>query len=209
MSEDIDISTKIQITADRNDLYELEFPDPKMAVILELLMRRYTGLFSWPVPIDEEYVAAQTGITVPMLRQLLYRMSLEHVIKYIPCDHATVIFLHHDRLHPKNVNLAPERYEMLKEAFASRMQKMMDYVEEDNCCRSRYLLEYFGQTESSDCGTCDICRSGVKTSEIVRFINDEMSGKYTLDDISRRFNDSSCLARLRRLIDEGTVPKYM
>lgn len=209
MSEDIDISTKIQITADRNDLYELEFPDPKMAVVLELLMRRYTGLFSWPVPIDEEYVAAQTGITVPMLRQLLYRMSLEHVIKYIPCDHATVIFLHHDRLHPKNVNLAPERYEMLKEAFVSRMQKMMDYVEEDNCCRSRYLLEYFGQTESSDCGTCDICRSGVKTSEIVRFINDEMSGKYTLDDISRRFKDPSCLARLRRLIDEGTVPKYM
>lgn len=209
MSEDIDISTKIQITADRNDLYELEFPDPKMAVVLELLMRRYTGLFSWPVPIDEEYVAAQTDITVPMLRQLLYRMSLEHIIKYIPCDHATVIFLHHDRLHPKNVNLAPERYEMLKEAFVSRMQKMMDYVEEDNCCRSRYLLEYFGQTESSDCGTCDICRSGVKTSEIVRFINDEMSGKYTLDDISRRFKDPSCLARLRRLIDEGTVPKYM
>lgn len=158
LSEDVDISTRVQVIVDRNELYDVEFPDHRMLTLLDVLMRRYTGLFSYPVPIDEEYVASQIGVTVPGLRQLLYNLALEHVIRYVPCDRATVLFLHHDRLRPKNVNLDPERYEMLKSSALERMQKMMDYVNEEDVCRSSYLLEYFGQKEAEDCGTCDICR---------------------------------------------------
>ena len=164
LSEDVDISTKIQIAVNRDYLYDIEFEDSRMPRILEMMMRRYTGIFSYPVPIDEDYIASQIGVQVPMLRQLLYKMSLEHVIRYIPSDHATVLYLHHERLRPKNLNLDPEKYDLLKGASDSRMQKMMDYVQEEDVCRSAYLLEYFGQEESADCGTCDVCRNGKKDS---------------------------------------------
>ena len=219
MAEDIDISTKVQIAVERNELYDFEFPDRRMISLLEVLMRKYTGLFSYPVPIDEDYVASQIGVPVPMLRQLLYKLSLEHVIRYVPADHATVIFLHHDRLRPKNVNLDPKRYGMLKDSFLERMQKMIDYISEETVCRSRYLLEYFGQTESEDCGTCDVCRAKPKAARsedpaalISSFINDEMSGRYAIDDVLCRFSSpgqlapEGCVAILRRLIDEGKVP---
>ena len=158
-SEDVDISTKVQITVGRNDLYDVQFEDPRMLNLLDLLMRRYTGLFSYPVPIDEDYVASKIGVPVPMLRQLLYKLSLEHVIRYIPCDHATVLYLQHDRLRPRNLNLDPEKYAMLKSSCEERIQKMIDYIQEEDTCRSTYLLEYFGQTESEDCLTCDVCRA--------------------------------------------------
>ena len=219
MAEDIDISTKVQIAVERNELYDFQFPDRRMISLLEVLMRKYTGLFSYPVPIDEDYVASQIGVPVPMLRQLLYKLSLEHVIRYVPADHATVIFLHHDRLRPKNVNLDPKRYGMLKDSFLERMQKMIDYISEETVCRSRYLLEYFGQTESEDCGTCDVCRAKPKAARsedpaalISSFINGEMSGIYAIDDVLRRFSSpgqlapEDCVAILRRLIDEGKVP---
>lgn len=224
LSEDVDISTKVQIRVERNDLYDLELPDLKMVQLLELLMRKYTGVFSYPVPVDEEYVAGSLGVTVPFLRQILYKLSLEHVIKYVPCDRATVLYLHHERLRPKNVNLDPDRYELLKESAHARMQKMIDYIEEEDVCRSSYLLEYFGQTESADCGSCDVCRA-IKTSsddkeqaledlidEIIGFINDEKGGEYCIEDILRRFGSATsvssdkCLSVLRRLIDEGAVP---
>ena len=221
LSEDVDISTKIQMCVDRNDLYDIELPEPKMAVLLEVLMRRYTGLFSYPVPIDEDYVASKIGESVPVLRQLLYKLSLEHVIKYIPNDHATVLFLHHERLRPKNVNLDPERYALLKDSSEGRMQKMIDYISEDDVCRSSYLLEYFGQSESDDCGTCDVCRASKAKSakpsdladEILRYVNGEMAGNYTLEDIVRRFGNpgsesssQDCIPVLRRLIDLGAIP---
>ena len=213
LSEDVDISTKVQIRIERDELYDLELPEFSMSRLLELLMRKYTGIFSYPVPIDEDYVSGQIGVTVPQLRQLLYRLSLEHVIKYVPCDHATVLYLHHERLRPKNVNLDPERYELLKDSAHKRMQKMLDYINEDDVCRSAYLLEYFGQTESAACGTCDVCRaSAAMERELVSFINDEMQGTYTFDEAVRRFGSptssvsDSYITVLRRLIDEGTVP---
>ena len=158
-SEDVDINTKVQIAVDRNELAELDLEEAKMYPLLEMLMRRYTGVFSYPVPIDEEYLSSCIDVTVPMLRQLLYKLSLEHVIRYVPCDHATVIYLHHDRLRPKNLNLDIEKYNLLKNSFNERVQKMIDYVQEEDVCRSSYLLEYFGQAESEACRTCDICRA--------------------------------------------------
>ncbi len=224
LSEDVDISTKVQIMVDRNDMYDLELEDPAMTSLLELLMRKYTGVFSFSVPIDEDYVASCIDVTVPQLRQLLYRLSLEHVIRYIPNDHATVLFLHHERLRPKNVNLDPERYEFLKESSHSRMQKMIDYVSEDSVCRSSYLLEYFGQEDSAPCGTCDVCRNGGGSGgsgsadrssladEIASYINVTLSGVYTPDQISMRFGSSvqassdHYIEILRDLIDRGVVP---
>ena len=222
LSEDVDISTKVQIMADRNEMYDLELEDPAMSRLLELLMRKYTGIFSFSVPIDEDYVASCIDVSVPQLRQLLYKLSLEHVIRYIPNDHATVLFLHHERLRPKNVNLDPERYAFLKQSSGTRMKKMTDYISENDTCRSAYLLEYFGQSESEDCGTCDICRSAISSkpssagspesaeASVLSFVNEEKAGVYTHDDIALRFSSSAdyqeYISALRRLVDAGRIP---
>lgn len=159
-SEDVDINTQVQIVVDRNALYDVDLPEPAMISLLEALMRRCTGIFSHPVPVDEGWLSASLGLTVAQLRQLLYRTSLEHVIKYIPSDHATVIFLHHDRLRPGNVQLFPDRYRMLLDSYHERTAAMISYVSQTSVCRSSFLLAYFGQSESAPCGTCDLCRSG-------------------------------------------------
>lgn len=158
-SEEVDIPTKVRINVDRKSLYDVELADQGQANVLEVLMRSYTGIFSFLQQIDEEYVARRAGQTVPQLRQSLYGLSLAHVISYVPTDHSDVVVLHHDRLRPGNVNLMPSRYAMLRESFHARAEAMLEYVSETSECRSRYLLRYFGQTEAADCGTCDVCRA--------------------------------------------------
>lgn len=218
LMEDLDISTRVCITVSRTSLYDMKLPERPMDAVLEVLMRRYTGVFSYPVPIDEEYVAFHSGLTVPMLRQVLYGLSVEHIIRYIPCCHATVLYLHHPRLRPKDVNLEPDKYRMLKDMFASRAQKMIDYVSGEDECRSRFLLRYFGQNESDDCGTCDICRSArhsrkaVDPEEMGGYINGDRQGQYSLSDVSVKYGSPAsacskeCLDTLRDMIDKDDVP---
>lgn len=215
-TEDIEAPTRVRIAVNRDDLYDVEFSDRTMLDVLEVLMRRYDGIFSFSVPIEEDYVAQRCSITVPNLRQTLYNLSLEHVIKYIPGQRADVLTLHSEHLTPGNVKLSPSRYQMLKETWHKRMETMVEYVSEENTCRSRFLLSYFGQTESANCGRCDICRAG-KASEdaakpsgganekvnekvneenstaeaLTAFVNETMHGDYTLRDINVRFADPS------------------
>lgn len=211
-SEDTDIQTRVQVTADRTALYGIDLPDQRAIALLEVLMRSYTALFSYPVPIDEGFVAARCGLSIPELRQLLYLLSVNHIIRYVPQDHSDILFILHNRLYPGNVQLSPERYKLLRSSFRERVQAMMDYVEETEECRSRFLLRYFGQEEGKDCGRCDICRGKKKkdpASRLKRFILSR-KGQYTLEDIRTEMGpgEEDFLETLRELIDRGEVPPY-
>jgi ATP-dependent DNA helicase RecQ len=151
------------------------------------------------------------GIGVPALRQLLYRTSLEHVIRYIPADHSDVIFLHHGRLRPGNVLLQPERYKMLQESYRETTEAIVEYASEDDVCRSRFLLDYFGQEESAYCGHCDICRERAKKpQDLASRLKAFIKAPYTLADVRAAFGtaDSAWEDVLRDLIDRGEVPNY-
>jgi ATP-dependent DNA helicase RecQ len=214
LSEDMDIPTRIKIEVDRASLYNIDLPDPAMPQVLETLMRLYTGIFSYPTPIDEEAVASRSGVSVAGLRQLLYLLSVNHVIRYIPADHATVLFLQHNRLRPGNVQLSPLRYQMLRSTYSQRVKAMIDFVEEEDECRSRYLLRYFGQEESADCGQCDVCRAAKACpadlpARLKAWI-EARQGTYTLKQMRTAFGtaDEKYLDVLRELIDRQEVPPY-
>lgn len=222
-SEDVETPTRVKIMVDRDNLYDVEFSDQSPLDIVEVLMRKYVGIFSFPVPIDEDFVATKCSISIVQLRQALYRLSIEHVIKYIPCDRADVLFLKTEHLAQGNVKLSPLRYKMLQETYHKRMETMIEYVTEEDVCRSRFLLAYFGQSESADCGKCDVCRrniskvqvnAGVTSDALVDFINVECHGEYSLKQINERFSNPMAsyspdyLDILRDLIDNRVVPPY-
>ena len=213
-SEDVEIATQVRILVDRNALYDIDLPEPAMVTLLEALMRRCTGIFSGLVPVREEPLAAACGLGVPALRQLLYRTSLEHVIRYVPGDRCSVIFLHHNRLMPGNVDLQKDKYAFLLENARQRGDAMAEYASESGDCRQRWLLRYFGQEDSAPCGHCDVCRA-LKTvtpapDEVVRAWFAAHPGA-TPQQFRAACADPSedlppdAVAIWRRLLDEGTL----
>ena len=217
-AEDIETDTRVKIVVDRNALYDIELPERGMAEVLELLMRNYPGIFSFAVGVDEKWFSGKLGITVPALRQLLYKLSLEHVIRYIPTDRTSVIQLHHDRLRPGNLALSPEMYERLHGTWLERAEAVIAYASEEDSCRSRFLVSYFGQEDAAACGTCDVCRAGRNrpasdsVEKALRAFVDAKSGRYTLDELNAFLADPAngltryALETLRRLIDDGELP---
>ncbi|MCQ2158497.1 MAG: RecQ family ATP-dependent DNA helicase [Bacteroidales bacterium] len=208
--EDVEIPTRIRIIPERKALYDINVPDEKMVEALDCLMRSYTGIFNYGVSISEEMVARRLGISITELRQLLYRMGIEHLIRYIPCDNATVVRLYHNRIRPGDLDLQPKRYERLREEAVKRRRAMLEYAEQTRECRSAYLCRYFGQEENSDCGKCDVCRSsrsrirsealkfiaehpGATVREISSFCADPKNGMSPSDvDTIREILDKSC-----------------
>ncbi len=158
-SEDTDIPTRVKIIPDRQQLYGIDLSKREMTQLLELFMRQYTGIFSYPVPVDENSLSRHLGCSVAQLRVLMYEMSLEHVLKYVPADNSTLIFLRHPRLRPGDINLKPLYYNRLKESTKLRALEMEQYCTSDDQCRSARLIRYFGQSDVQDCGKCDVCRA--------------------------------------------------
>ena len=103
---------------------------------------------------------------------------------------------------------------MLRGTYGERVQTMLEFVKEEDECRSQFLLRYFGQEKSRPCGKCDICRSGsAQTKELGTQIKawiEARGGKYSLAEARAAFGqaDENWLGVLRELIDRKDVPSY-
>lgn len=155
--EENDSGSRLMFTVTREELYRYLKQDSVIDAVLQAILRTYTGIFSDYVFINEGSIAARSGVSQENVYTTLVNLSKYHILKYIPEKKTPLIIYRQIRLEKKYVRITREAYEIRKERLERRLQKVLEYLEETNVCRTRLLLSYFGEETSGDCGTCDIC----------------------------------------------------
>ena len=158
LTDETDNPSRIMFVVNRDELYDLQLKDAVLDTFIKALMRIYTGLFSKPTPIDEEYVARLTKDSAEGVKEKLKQLALKHcVIKYIPKRRGTFIILKNERLLESNLRIDESEYLFRKHLFGERIESIISYVQNETECRSRQLIRYFSQPAGRDCGICDVC----------------------------------------------------
>ena len=152
-----DAMARVRFLLDRDDLYRLDDSSADEDAVVLALLRRYSGLFTDYSYIDENAVAYDSGLTRQQVYLILKSLSHRHIIHYIPQRKLPTITYTRDREAADRLVLSPEVYDQRREQFVNRIKVILAYATNDDVCRSRQLLRYFGETRSTDCGICDVC----------------------------------------------------
>ena len=159
-SEEKENQARVHFLIDRNDFYRLENLTPNENNVITSLLRNYGGLFSDYGYINESFIAQQAGLkTQQQVYMILKNLSDKHILHFIPQRKTPVITYTQRREDPERVMIPPEVYEQRKEQFTQRIASVINYAKNQKICRSRMLLDYFGESNSDDCGQCDVCIS--------------------------------------------------
>jgi ATP-dependent DNA helicase RecQ len=156
-TEEINNPSRVHFTVGRDDLYKFQVANEVYDGFIKLLLRSYSGMFTEFVAVNEEILAKKAGISRDKVYQFLLRLSAQNVVRYIPGKKTPLVIFTAERLDRKSLYISPENYLQVKEKYVFRLDKMLEYTESTNRCRSQILLGYFGE-ESDRCGVCDICR---------------------------------------------------
>jgi len=156
-TEEINNPSRVHFVVGRDDLYKFQVANESFDGFIKLLLRSYTGMFTEFVAINEESLAKKTAITRDTVYQYLVKLSSMNIIRYIPGKKTSLVIFTEERLVRKALMISPDNYLNVKEKYSARLEKMIDYAESGNRCRSVMLLDYFGE-EADRCGTCDVCR---------------------------------------------------
>ena len=156
-TEEINNPSRVHFIVSRDDLYKFQVANESFDGFIKLLLRSYTGMFSEFVPINEDTLSKKSAATHDTIYQYLVKLSSLNIIKFIPGKKSALVIFTEERLDRKALMISPDNYLHVREKYEVRLNKMIDYADSDNHCRSVFLLAYFGE-ESDRCGICDVCR---------------------------------------------------
>ena len=158
-TEEQDNQARVKFLVTRDDLYRLRGENPNEEKVIVALLRNYGGLFADYGFIDESMIAYQCGMKSNEVYDILKTLSQKHVIHFIPRKQVPYIRYMQRREDSEHISLPPAIYEERKSQYQERINAMLRYAKSNDKCRSRQLLEYFGEKDAKDCGQCDVCQS--------------------------------------------------
>jgi ATP-dependent DNA helicase RecQ len=156
-TEEINNPSRVHFVVGRDDLYKFQVANETFDSFVKLLLRSYTGMFTEFVPINEESLSKKSGLSRDTIYQYLVKLSNQNIIRYIPGKKTPLVIFTEERLDRKSLVISPDNYRLVKEKYVMRLDRMIEYAETVNRCRSVMLLDYFAE-ESDRCGICDVCR---------------------------------------------------
>ena len=152
-----DNTSRLLFTIQRDELYRLREMGDDMDKLIQTVLRSYTGVFTDYTYINEDSLAIRTGLTRRQIYEQLVHLAKLRIVSYIPRKKTPYIRYTRERIEAQLIHISPEIYEERKARYETRINAMLEYVTNDTLCRSRMLLDYFGEKNEHNCGQCDTC----------------------------------------------------
>ncbi|MBQ2852131.1 MAG: RecQ family ATP-dependent DNA helicase [Bacteroidales bacterium] len=215
-SEALSSPSKIHIKAGREDLYRFQIEYQEFDTIIKYMLRDLPGVLSDFVNIREETISIKTGLSVEMIIKQIERLERLDFLTYIPRNDKPQIFYLTERLNISNISLSEDVYKNRKEDADRRLQSVIDFVNNDEICRSVQLLRYFGENIKNTCGRCDVCssrnRNDVDNKEykiisdiIISELKENSAPIYEVVNNIKTFKEEKIVETIRWMVDNNII----
>ena len=143
---------------DMTEVYKFQVANAYFDFLLKQLLRTYGGeAFSDFVRLHLERVSKELKIDKgEVIRQLKLLAQHEIIFFEQAKDQPQITFLT-ERKDAISLPLNKKRLASRKQAASKKVEAMIDYLENNQICRTIQLLDYFGEESDSKCGVCDVC----------------------------------------------------
>lgn len=215
-TDEQDNASRLLFTIHREELYKLREMGEQADLLIQTILRSYTGVFTDYAYIHEDSLAMRTGLTRQQIYDLLIVLAKRRILDYIPHKKTPYIIYKRERVELRHLQISKTVYEERKERYESRIKAMLEYVTSETACRSRMLLHYFGEKNEHNCEQCDTCinrkkKNGVTDSSynvLRRQILEMLSVQQrTPADLARLIeaDKEEIAAVIRFLLDKGEI----
>ena len=212
--EEMEYASRVRFIVGKDALYRFRGLPPDYELLINALLRNYSGLFTDYVFIDERYLSRVTKLSRHRMYEIFVSLVSRGLVQYAPSKKCPIITFTRHRVLGSELRFAREVYDERKAIFGERLKSVINYAVSDDKCRSRLLLEYFGERGSDDCRRCDVCvqrraagkppRMPGKEEAVMLLLSD---GKpHSLDELAALgLTDNERKVLLRALCDEEKI----
>lgn len=185
LEEDADDYGLIRVKSSPKNILHYKEKNPAEAEILEYALRTLGGeIYHYDMRLLPGNWALKLQIPAPELQKRLGRLVQHQMIYYQAPRSTPMISFFEPRRRIIPDDLDWPKYEFLRKQSEHRFEKILQYINTTEICRSILIQQYFGEKVHEPCGKCDVCigRYKAKVSDsdfksLMRIILKEVRGR--------------------------------
>ena len=195
-------NSNIQIIASNNELFEYLKKNQKLNGIVQTLLRTYGGIFDQSVNINTQQISDKMGYSEGEIITFLKQLENDFIIKlHLKKTDAEITFIE-PREDEKTINRFALNIQHLNTQKKNNLKAVIQYISDHKTCKSKQLLQYFGESIKLPCGMCSFCIEHNEGEKIICTKKNRQSVKELLKNNSS-MSSREILSRLQ--IPESTL----
>ncbi len=214
LSQQFQKVASIKFLTTSHQLFDYLRENPHLDSVVKAILRTYGGIMENKLPINMITISEKAGAKEAEIIEILKKLHKDKVAEFdYRQNDASITFL----VPREDENTLYPFSKYIKEQARNKTQKvdsLLEYVKNGEICRSKQLLNYFGEVKVENCGICDVCLRKIKPAgkEDVRRIYKEIIGQLETGQKNSRelvkeisFKEEEILNVLQLLIEKDIV----
>ncbi|MDT0607794.1 RecQ family ATP-dependent DNA helicase [Croceitalea rosinachiae] len=212
LSENFHQKTTVQFTASKDSLFTYLENKKTISAIVLMTLRTYGGIFDFETKINTFLLARKSGLSEKRIHQIFVQLQEDDIIAYKANNNDLEITFLVPREDEKSINRFAKKIKQFNDVKTSNLESMLSYLNENNACRSNFLLNYFGEIQKTNCGVCDVCKERDKKIVVLDLIKQVILEQLQSGDKTSRilvslidFEEKDIINAIKELLEDGLL----
>jgi ATP-dependent DNA helicase RecQ len=202
----------VQFITDKETLFDYLKNNTSISEIIRTVLRTYGGIFEHEIKINTALLSKKLKLSEKKVTGVLEKLSQDGLIIYKGKHSDLEISFLVPREDDLTINKFASHLKEQNNLKTYHVNQILAYIANYRHCRSKQLLQYFGEKATKPCGICDVCISKENTEELSKHVQKDIltllksnpSSSRTLQKILN-IEPNIILLALQGLLENGKI----
>lgn len=160
--------------------------NPNDEEIILTILRTYPGVYEMQTAFNLPMIVKKSHHSEAEILAVLHKLKDKEIIDYHSKNNDATLIFNEIREDERTINKVSKYLTRQNELKKEQLQSVLNYVKEKNVCKSKMILEYFGEKATSNCGICSYCITLTKHKKDYNVLSKKIMTLLQSEDLNSR-----------------------
>ncbi|NNT72069.1 RecQ family ATP-dependent DNA helicase [Flavobacterium sp. IMCC34852] len=180
--------------------------------IILTILRTYPGVYDMQTAFNLSLIAKKANHTETEVLSLLQKLKEKNIIEMTAKNNDATITFNEVREDERTINRVSKYLEAQNKLKTEQLKAVLHYCQDQNTCKSKVLMQYFGESPKEDCGICSYCMAKNKKRQNPETVSEKILTLLKMQDFNSRdiqkltkLPKDDIIFALQKLLEEETI----
>ena len=160
--------------------------------IILAILRTYPGIYEMQTAFNLELIAKKSNHAAAEIHAVLKKLKEKGLIEYHSKNNDATLIFNEVREDERTISRVSKYLENQNQLKKDQLKAVLDYINEKKVCKSKLILNYFGEKANTDCGICSYCiTKKQRKPDVISLAKEIITLLQTADLNSREIQDKT------------------